>query len=198
MAESYEFELHCALPDAGGDAETWLDALFEAGCDDALVGIAVPGHVALSFTREGGEAMSVLLSAVSDVQRAIPGALLVSAAPDLLNLAEVATVLTDHGAPITRQAMRKYASGEAKKRAAPFPAPGVSGGTPLWHLDDVLGWMLAERKLPLTPALSVLHRLARATKALNATCEYRRACSQSPELVAAAEREGAGINHHAF
>ena len=187
MIDTYEFELHFALPDMQADAEAWLDALFEAGCDDALVGVAVPGRVSVSFRRSGSGAMTILLAAITDVGRAIPGARLMSAGPDLLNLTELAGHLTDHDAPITRQAMRKYASGEAKTRTMPFPVPAVSGGTPLWHLDDVLHWMTGEHKLPEAPRLAALQRLARVTKALNAACEYQRACAGAPELMAALE-----------
>ena len=40
----YVFQLYYQLPESEPDPEAWLDALFEAGCDDALVGVAVAGH----------------------------------------------------------------------------------------------------------------------------------------------------------
>lgn len=189
MSETYEFELHFALPPSRSDAEAWLDTLFEAGCDDALIGVAVPGRVSVSFTREGEEVMAVLLGAIADVTGAISGSVLMSAGPDLLNLTEIAERLTEHGAPITRQGMRKYAAGEARKLAAPFPAPAISGGTPLWHLDDVLTWMAHEKKLPALPGVAALRALAGATRALNVVCEYHRARAESPALMAAVEEK---------
>ncbi len=69
----YEFQVHSELPLEQPDSEQWLDALFEAGCDDAIVGLARPGYLSLDFSREGEEAMVVVQSAVGDVQTAIPG-----------------------------------------------------------------------------------------------------------------------------
>jgi hypothetical protein len=46
------------------------DALYEAGCDDALVG-TVNGNVVMDFTREAPSEEKAIASALSDIQRAI-------------------------------------------------------------------------------------------------------------------------------
>ena len=49
------------------------DALYEAGCDDALPGMT-DGVVFLDFTREAGSIQEAVLSAISNVERAGIGA----------------------------------------------------------------------------------------------------------------------------
>lgn len=71
----HSFELMFMLPQESPDPESHLDALFEAGCDDACVGIAKQGWVGLEFTREAPDRTSARASALADVLRAIPGAL---------------------------------------------------------------------------------------------------------------------------
>lgn len=73
----YEFLLQLQLPDAGDDPAQWVDALAQAGCDDATVGIGQRGRIALDFAREARSAFEAVASAVRAVKRAIPGATLV-------------------------------------------------------------------------------------------------------------------------
>lgn len=77
-----------------------------------------------------------LRSAVSDVQRAIPEALLIEAGPDYVGLTEIAELLG-----ISRQAMRKTMA----KNIETFPLPVHEGNPSLWHLKDVLMWMREEQ-----------------------------------------------------
>src|SRR5271168_4316710 len=83
---SYSFVLNFNLPRGDEDPGQYLDALYEAGCDDALVGVGHRGMIGLDFTRSASSAEEALRSAVRDVQRAIPGANLVQVGPDLVGL----------------------------------------------------------------------------------------------------------------
>ena len=65
------------LPMPTDNAAEFLDALYEAGCSDALVGIAEPGFVALTFSRQAVSFEAATDSAQEDVMYAIPGAELV-------------------------------------------------------------------------------------------------------------------------
>lgn len=47
----FEFELIFALPGTDLEEDVLADALFEAGCDDALVGLGTPGTIGLGFRR---------------------------------------------------------------------------------------------------------------------------------------------------
>ncbi len=59
------------------------DALYEAGCDDALPGMT-DGVVFLDFSREASSIQDAVLSAISDVERAGVGARVVRLEPDEL------------------------------------------------------------------------------------------------------------------
>jgi hypothetical protein len=71
---SYDFVLRFVLPDPGANPAQFLDALFEAGCDDAVIGIGLPGSVALDFSREAASADVAVRSATEAVMTAIPDA----------------------------------------------------------------------------------------------------------------------------
>lgn len=94
----FEFDLIFALP-AAADEAVVLDSLYEAGCDDAAVGLGAPGLIGLGFTRVGREAAAVISEAIKQVLSALPGgASLREVKPDLVSLAEVAA----HGLPRRR------------------------------------------------------------------------------------------------
>lgn len=127
----YEFVLRFSLPDMRANAASYLDALYDAGCDDAAIGTGKPGSIALDFSREAGSAEDAIGSAIAAVERAIPGARLVEVEPDLVTLTEIAEL-----AGCSRQNMRKYAMGEIKSIAVPFPPPVFTGDPLLWHLAE--------------------------------------------------------------
>ncbi|GEO81189.1 DNA-binding protein [Pararhodospirillum oryzae] len=132
----YEFTLRFSLSNADEDPSVHLDALFEAGCDDAAVGVGKRGAVALAFAREAGSAEEAVRSALRQVREALPHACFIEVSPDLVNLADVADLLG-----CSRQNIRKYASGEIKTVTAPFPEPILGGATSYWRLYDVLSWL---------------------------------------------------------
>jgi len=160
--KEYEFTLKFRLPDAAADPDRYIDALAEAGCDDATVGVGQPGRVALAFTREARRAFDAVASAVRDVKRAIPGAELVEASPDFVGLSDVADI-----AGFTRQNMRKLMC----THVATFPV-AVHEGTPsLWHLASILAWLRENQKRPID---AVLLEIAEANMLLNIAREARR------------------------
>ena len=57
----YEFKLIFKLPPGKEDAASHIDALGEAGCDDALIGIGRKGRIALDFAREASQLQDVAL-----------------------------------------------------------------------------------------------------------------------------------------
>ena len=103
METEFEFDLVFSLPAGKVDEGQMLDALFEAGCDDTVIGLGAPGLVALAFRREGGDAEAVISAAVAQVGQALgAGAQLREVRPDLVSLADVAARLQ-----VTRQALQK-------------------------------------------------------------------------------------------
>ena len=127
----YDFLLKFELPDPSVDPEKFVEALYEAGCDDATVGIGQQGRVALNFTREANSAIEAVSSAISDVRKAIPNAKLVEATPDLVGLTDIAEILG-----CSRQNIRKLVIGNRSL----FPSPVHEGSAAIWHLSKVLQW----------------------------------------------------------
>jgi hypothetical protein len=127
---NYEFTLTFALSGTQDAPARYLDALFEAGCDDAVVGTGMSGLIALTFNRDAQTASEAISSALRDVLQAIPDARLVEAKPDMVGLTDVAKILD-----CSRQNIRKYAVGHPN-----FPRPVVTGKFQLWHLWEVAGF----------------------------------------------------------
>lgn len=99
----FEFDLVVALPADAPEEGVLLDALFEAGCDDGVIGVGSAGLLGLSFTRPGMDAEAVIAATVDQVLSALPaGARLREVKPDLVSLADVAARLQ-----VTRQALQK-------------------------------------------------------------------------------------------
>jgi hypothetical protein len=124
---TYEFILTFKLPDNAYEPEYYLDALYEAGCGDALAGIGQSGCIALEFERKAKSAEAAVHSAINNVRSAIPGAELIEAKPDLVGLTDVANILN-----CTRQNVRKYMVNNLD-----FPKPTYSGTASLWHLWEI-------------------------------------------------------------
>ncbi|TPE54125.1 DNA-binding protein [Maribrevibacterium harenarium] len=155
---SYEFTLVFTLPAAQSNPEAYLDALFEAGCDDAMIGTGVAGRIALEFERAGENALNTLLSAIHDVKNAIPNANLAECRPDLIGVTGIAAIFK-----LSRQAVLK-----AIKNNPSFPAPVHSGSSDIWHLYQVVDWAQKHGKLASRlDDVAIVSELSAATYQLN-------------------------------
>lgn len=128
----YSFTLRYQLSQDDNDPDALVERLYEAGCDDAIVGTGVAGRIAVAFDRDAESAMDAIMSALADVKRSLPSAMLIEAAPDLVGLTDIADALG-----MSRQNMRKLMVGHAES----FPAPVHEGASSLWHLREVLLWL---------------------------------------------------------
>lgn len=162
---SYSFTLNFTLPGHDDDPESYLDALYEAGCDDASIGVGRAGMIGLDFTRSAFSADEALQSAIRGVAQAIPGAALVQAGPDLVGLSEMADLFG-----FSRQNMRKYATGQASTPAA-FPLPTILGDPSLWHLAEIIAWLRANTAIQPS---SELCAAAKAAARINFKLERKR------------------------
>ncbi len=132
----YTFTLKYQLSERDCDHDQLVERLgAAAGCDDALIGVGQPGRIALEFVREAESAQEALISAMSNIKAAIPSAKLIEAAPDFVGLTDVADAVG-----MTRQNMRKL----MVSHAISFPAPVHEGSAAVWHLADVLSWLMAK------------------------------------------------------
>jgi hypothetical protein len=128
----YTFVLKYRLP-AGTDGDAAVESLGAAGLTDALAGVGIAGRLALEFDRSAETARRAISSAIDDVGRALPQVELIEVGPDLVGLTEIAELLD-----VSRQNMRKLMIGQSGS-----PLPMHEGSTTLWHLTDVLEWLVA-------------------------------------------------------
>jgi len=140
--KSYEYTLTFSLQESGNNTEAYLDALFEAGCDDALIAVGGTGSIAIDFIRAAETAESAVQSAIAQVQLAIPGAELLELKPDLVGITDIAEL-----ANCSRQNIRKFVTDEK----AFFPQPSVSGSVPLWHFYEVGNWLINNPRVKSKP-----------------------------------------------
>jgi hypothetical protein len=129
--KTYEFILKFSVPKNINDSE-YTDKLFEAGCDDDLVGIGKKGYIALDFSRESENAYQAVSSAIKDVKRAIPDAKLIEVGPDFVGLTDIAQFLD-----CSRLNVRKLIINNIDE----CPPPIYDGTTSFWHLSKVLNWL---------------------------------------------------------
>jgi len=142
--KEYDFILKFDLPDHAADPDQYVDALYEAGCDDANVGIGQKGRIALDFTREASSALNAVSSAIADIKKAIPGARLIEASPDLVGLTDIAEIVG-----CTRQNIRKLVI----TNRSVFPSPIHEGSIALWHLSKVLQWFKSKGSYEIEDSL---------------------------------------------
>ncbi|WP_343634059.1 DNA-binding protein [Roseateles sp.] len=158
----YVFTLKYQLPAPDGEQVSLAQRLASAGCADARVSAGLRGRLMLKFSREATQADAALMSALEQVRRAVPGARLIEAGPDLVGLTDVAGVVG-----VSRQNMRKL----MLTHPSTFPAPMHEGNSSsVWHLVDVLGWMKARGSYRIEA--SVLE-VAAVTKSINLMREGR-------------------------
>ena len=120
-----------------GLTDEQLDALFEAGCDDAAFSLERDGTVFGFFDREAATQEDAVLSAIHDVQSADIDArvLRVTEDDDWLTASEIATRVGR-----TRQSIGQLVRGD--RGPGGFPAPVARHGlpNPLWSWSDVEAW----------------------------------------------------------
>ncbi len=158
--QEFEFTIKFSLGDA--DAESYVDRLYGAGCDDALIGIGKTGMIALDFIREADNALEAVMSAVEDVKRAIPDAQLVEATPDLVGLTDIADLVG-----LSRQYIRKL-----RVSNHTFPAPFHEGKSAIWHLEYVLNWFQSSNTVAID-SLKSLVEIANVNRQINTVKESR-------------------------
>ena len=168
----YLFTLKYQLPEQERDLDALVERLGAAGCDDALVGIGLPGRLALAFNRGAQSGEAAMLSALQDVKRVIPTARLVEAAPDLVGLSDIAEFVG-----VSRQNMRKLMLAHPDS----FPLAMHEGSTSLWHLVAVLEWLQSRGGYAIAPALL---EVARATRQVNQARAASSHAALKPELMA--------------
>lgn len=130
--KEYDFALVFKLNQSDLNLEHYLELLYEAGCDDAIIGVGKPGYLALDFIRESGSAYDAIASAIANVKSVLAEAELIHISPDLVGIKELASIFG-----CTRQNIQKFVSKPT------FPNPVYKGSQVIWHLAAVLDWFVA-------------------------------------------------------
>lgn len=156
------------------DPEIYLDSLYEAGCGDAVIGIAEKGSIALDFMRKSDSAYQAVYSAIQQVKSVIPNVVLIQVSPDIVGVLELTEIFE-----CTKQNIQKYVNKES------FPKAFFKGSQAIWHLDEVLEWFLIDKEEKVDTNLLDVARLARS---INLSLETKKAnveiFKQAQELVA--------------
>jgi hypothetical protein len=116
------------------------DALHEAGCDDALLGVR-SGVPFLDFDREAEDFGAAVLSAIRDVGASGTGLRVVRVEPDdLVNASEIARRLGR-----TRESVRLLIAGARGPGGFPPPVSNLKGTSPIRSWAAVAEWCLDHR-----------------------------------------------------
>ena len=162
MTETYEFTLLVAGADVQTDEA--LNALAEAGCDDATVGSS-GGVQHLDFDREASSYLAAVLSAVEDAEMAVPGVCVVRVLPDeYVTLAEIA-----QRTGRTRESVRLLSIGERGPGGFPPPAARGAERNKLWRWAEVSSWFASTLSEPVHLAPPPAQRAANAILDLRAS-----------------------------
>lgn len=140
------------------------DALFDAGCDDALLYFK-NGVTYLEFDRESGSLEGAVLSAIHDVESTNIGAEVIRIEPeDLVNSAEIARRINK-----SREAVRKMIDAFTKKHVFPPPAVTINDKSILWSWYQVTNCLYQNKKVSKS-----YYELAKTFYEINSVLEIRK------------------------
>lgn len=117
------------------------DALYESGCDDALI-CAYGNSVYVEFDREADCLDQAIASAVENIESAGIGAIVESVDSALVGLSDIAEMTT-----MSRQAIAMLKDGTRGSGDFPCPVQRIKGQSPLWDWADVAEWLLNSGRL---------------------------------------------------
>ncbi|SUX37178.1 Uncharacterised protein [Cedecea davisae] len=111
------------------------DALFEAGCDDAMISY-YGNAIYLEFDREAPSLKNAIATAIRDIESAGIGARVESVDSTLVGLSDIAEL-----SALSRQAITMLKDGIRGKGDFPNPIQRITGQSPLWDWAEVAEWL---------------------------------------------------------
>jgi hypothetical protein len=113
-----------------------LDAFYDAGLDDALIG-ETAGVVFADFSREADDPLVAVLSAIRQVEDAPLGAKVIRTEPDdIVTIADIAKRLHR-----TNESIRLLVTGQRGPGRFPAPTTRISSRrSRVWRWSDVVSW----------------------------------------------------------
>lgn len=169
--QEYEFTLKFKLPNPDTDADMYIDTLYESGCDDAIIGVGLRSLIGIDFIREASSADDAIFSAIKDVRKAIPKAELIEASPDFVGMTDIAKLIG-----CTRQNIQKLLS----KPNRSFPLPVYAGSQSVWHLFEILTWLIEDKNYDIDQSLL---EIAKITRNLNFIKESQKLDSEMQKKI---------------
>ncbi len=176
---TFHFTLLIDGPDIQDDG--FLDAVFEAGCDDALVG-STDGVQYLDFDREADSLSDAIMSAISNVESVSGVEVVRLADAGLISMAEIA-----ERTGRSRESVRLLVAGERGPGGFPPPVTDPRSRYRLWRPADVDSWFSARFNAPTGTADD------QVLSAINAALELRRYTRSIPDHNAADLRTLVGL-----
>lgn len=123
------------------ETEGLEDALYESGCDDALI-CAYGNSVYVEFDREANSLDEAISSAVENIESAGIGAIVESIDSALVGLSDIAEIIE-----MSRQAIAMLKDGSRGSGDFPCPLQRIKGQSPLWDWANVAQWLLMNGRL---------------------------------------------------
>jgi len=160
----YTFTLKYQLSESTYDSDELIAKLAQAGCDDALIGLGIPGRIALEFIRESDSAKQAIDEAIQQISTVLPDERPFEVSPDYVGLTDVADLID-----VTRQNMRKL----MLAHHLTFPAPVHEGKAAFWHLTDVLSWLEGRGSYQFPAGVQEAAKVALSINLLNQTLRYQ-------------------------
>lgn len=156
--------------------EEVVNALYDAGCDDALFGErhATPFG---EFDREAADFSSAVLSAIRAVENAVPTLRVVRVEPDDLVTLTVIAGRTQR----TRESIRLLASGKRGPGGFPEPLAWIDANSRVWQWSNVAIWF----KQHMDEDVKLDAGAPQFIAALNGSLEARRQISSLASIIAA-------------
>ncbi|HHH28803.1 MAG TPA: hypothetical protein ENK57_10730 [Polyangiaceae bacterium] len=138
-----EYDFALVVSGVSDLTEEVMDALFEAGCDDATPSIRY-GLLYLEFSRSASTLKDAIISAIRDVLRSgLPGVKVVQV--DDCNLVSQSEIARRMGR--SRQLVHQYITGQRGPGAFPPPVCHLAEGKPLWQWCTVSFWLASNNLL---------------------------------------------------
>lgn len=128
------------LRNVNEDTPGIIDALYEAGCDDAMVG-SRNGILSLDFDREAACLEDAIMSAIHDIENSTQ-AKVDHLEGSLVTLSEIA-----EKTGFTKQAISLFIKGQRGAGMFPVPFAGINSTSPIWRWSEVLQWLFVNKKI---------------------------------------------------
>lgn len=141
MSKNKTFHFTLVLTGVNEHTDNLEDALYEAGCDDALISFK-NGIVCLDFDREAKGLEEAIISVIRDVEQAGIGAKADHIEGSFVTLSEIA-----ERTGFTKQAISLFIQGKRGQGDFPVPFTGINSTSPIWRWRDVVKWLQNNHKL---------------------------------------------------